>query len=186
MTNDYNKEENTIKTKNDLRKEYIKLRSNLSNKEEKSNIIISKILDTDIYKQSKKIGLYKATLNEVNLDNLISVALKDEKEVYIPKVLDDSKMELYRINSISDIKNLSKYNIYEPEGMIEASTLDLIIVPGIVFDKALYRIGYGKGYYDRYLKNKNTYKLGVVFKECLIDYIPHDEFDIRMDNIITD
>ena len=59
------------------------------------------------------------------------------------------------------------------------------IVPGICFDKNGYRIGYGKGYYDKYLSNKSIYKIGICFKECLIDNMPHDLYDIKVDLIVS-
>ena len=64
--------------------------------------------------------------------------------------------------------------------------IDLIIVPGICFDKANNRLGFGKGYYDKYLANKNIKKFGICFKEQLLDDIPTDNNDIKMDLIITD
>ena len=59
-------------------------------------------------------------------------------------------------------------------------------MPGIAFDKFGNRIGFGKGYYDRYLMDLDAYKIGICFREQLDDYIPTGEFDIKMDEIIVD
>ena len=72
----------------------------------------------------------------------------------------------------------NKDNIYKGK-------IDLIIVPGVGFDQNNNRLGYGKGFYDHFLKNKNIFKIGICFKEQLLDEIPVNEYDIKMDLIIT-
>ena len=60
----------------------------------------------------------------------------------------------------------------------------ICILPGICFDKKGNRIGYGKGYYDKYLKDKNIYKIGLCYKECIVNNIKSDRFDIKVNKII--
>ena len=64
--------------------------------------------------------------------------------------------------------------------------MDLILVPGVAFDKKLHRMGFGKGYYDRFLKDKKIYKIGVCFQEQIREEIPVSDMDISMDEIVTD
>ena len=171
--------------KESIRKKYLIVRSKLLDRDIKSNRIINKIKECDKYKEAKRIGFFKHIGSEVDLDELIVYSLNNNKIVYLPRVLDDTTIEFYRINSLSDLKHISNYGILEPDIINESATLDLIIVPGIVFDKRGYRIGYGKGYYDRYLLNKNIYKIGVTYKECYTDYIENDSHDIKMDMVLT-
>ena len=72
--------------------------------------------------------------------------------------------------------------------LCSSEEIDLMILPGVCFDKNLNRIGFGKGYYDRYLENSNSiYKIGICFKEQITkDILPHDTYDIRLDEIICD
>ncbi len=172
--------------KKSLRKEYLFIRNNLSNRDIKSNKIVDIIKNTKEFKEAKSVGFFKHIGSEVDIDELIIDSLNNEKEVYLPKVLDDYSIEFYKIENINDLSNISKYGIEEPNTNIKSFSIDLIIIPGIVFDKRGYRIGYGKAYYDRYLLDKTTFKMGVCFKECLIDYIENDEHDIKMDMVITD
>ena len=173
--------------KKDLRREYLKIRHNIEGKTQKSNDVFNKIINLDIYKSSKTVGIYYSMDDEVSTISLIDYSLKIGKEVCIPKTMENSEMEFYMI---SDRNNLSKskFGILEPtsNNLVDPKTIDLMIVPGVVFSKELYRIGYGSGYYDRYLLKTNSYKIGLSFKETLVDFVPHDEYDIKLDLIITD
>ncbi|MGN1358706.1 MAG: 5-formyltetrahydrofolate cyclo-ligase, partial [Bacilli bacterium] len=62
----------------------------------------------------------------------------------------------------------------------------ICITPGICFSKDKYRIGYGKGYYDRFIKENHLYQIGLCYQACLLDKIPHDYYDQKVDEIITD
>ena len=95
-------------------------------------------------------------------------------------------MYFYYINSLNDLKN-GYFNILEPT--TNKKVIDFkdttCIVPGICFDINNYRIGYGKGFYDRFLSNKNIYTIGLSYKETLIKKIPIDKYDINLNEVIT-
>ena len=84
---------------------------------------------------------------------------------------------------------ISSFHILEPKGeeryMVNNTSIDLFIVPGVAFDFQNHRMGYGKGYYDKYLKDSKGYKIGVAFKEMVFDKIPYDDNDIPMDMVIA-
>ena len=87
--------------------------------------------------------------------------------------------------NVDELKKGS-FDILEPTSNDKVTSNNCVcIVPGICFDKNGYRIGYGKGYYDKYLSNKSIYKIGICFKECLIDNMPHDLYDIKVDLIVS-
>lgn len=178
--------------KSELRKYYLNIRNNLINRDYKSKIIVEKILEEKKYKQSQIIGVYSSFKNEVNLNSLIDFSLKNKKTVCLPIVLDDYNMVFCKISSREELININKYKIKEPLlnklNIINPKNIDLILVPGICFDTNKNRIGFGKGYYDRYLKNSNSYNIGVCYDEQLIYdfYIENNLFDISLDEVITD
>ena len=89
--------------------------------------------------------------------------------------------------SFNELKPQGKYQIREPIGENEFKLpLEAIIVPGICFDMSNNRLGFGKAYYDKYLEGKDIFKIGLCFKEQLINQLPTDEWDIKMDIVITD
>ena len=178
-------------TKQEIREEFKRIRKNIKDKGNKSSIICDKILKSEFYKNSKVIGLYSSILGEVDTLRLIETALKDGKIVGLPKVC-NKELKFYRISKIEDLISGGAFIIKEPkenrENLIDKNNIDLMIIPGICFDKAKNRVGFGKGYYDRYLINAdNIVKVGICFEEQLtVELIPADDFDINMDKIITD
>ncbi len=173
--------------KKELRKEYLTIRKDIKDKDTKSRTIFNKLIDLDIYKCSKVIGIYYSLEDEVDTIELIDYSIKIGKTVCIPKVLSNNTMSFYKIIDRSNLVK-SSFNILEPNtnNLVNPNDIDLMIVPGIVFSKELYRIGYGGGYYDRYLKDTNSYKIGLSFKETLVDYLPHNDYDVKLNLIITD
>ena len=170
--------------KKELRKEIIYLRDNLEDRYNKSMIIKNKIMNLDIYKNSKVIALYSSMKSEVDTKELIKESLELGKRVLLPRILNKNKMIFIEINNDTNYER-STFGVLEPIG-IEEKNIDLMIIPGVAFDKDNNRLGYGRGYYDKYLKDKNIYKIGICFHEQLVDNIEVDEHDIKMDLIITD
>ncbi len=169
--------------KEDIRKEIISIRNKTLNKKKKSTIIVDKILNLDFYKKSNVIALYNSLPNEVDISYLIDKSLNN-KIVLLPRVNNDI-LEFIIINK--DTKYIkSSFNVLEPIGTIYHDKIDLIIVPGVSFDKKLNRLGYGKGFYDKYLSNNNSYKVGVCFSNQIVNELPSCEHDIKMDMVITE
>ena len=175
--------------KHNLRKNYIIKRNNIENKEVKSNIIINKIIENDLYKKSKVVALYKSLKSEVNTNKLIEYSINIGKIVVLPKVIGDN-IEFYKINSIKDKLIKSKFGVEEPIeseiNFIKREKIDLMIVPGVCFDKEKNRMGFGKGCYDKYLENTNIKTIGICFDEQIVDKLPTTPNDIKMYKVITD
>ena len=170
-------------TKKELREKYIQIRKNIKNKEELSNQIANKVLESLEYANAKTICLYKSFGSEVDTSEIIKQALKDGKTVGLP-VVSETSMDFYKIDIIEADQDPS----LDMDECIEPKTIDLIIVPGICFDLENNRIGFGKGYYDKYLSNKEltATKIGICFEEQilkhgLIDIEPHD---VKMDKVL--
>ena len=104
----------------------------------------------------------------------------------VPKVTDKGLIccELKDFNHMK----YSCYNILEPDGSItcDIKDIDIIIVPGIAFDRSRHRIGYGKSYYDRLLKDAKCKKIGLAYDFQIVEKIPKDKWDISLDIVITD
>lgn len=170
--------------KKELRKEILYLRDNLEDRYNKSVIIKNKILSLDIYKNSNVIALYSSMKSEVDTKELISESLELGKKVLLPRIINKNKMIFIEINKDTNYEK-NNFGMLEPIG-IEEKNIDLMIIPGVAFDKDNNRLGYGRGYYDKYLKDKNIYKIGICFKEQIVDNIDIEEHDIKMNLIITD
>ena len=142
--------------KQELRKKYTLIREKITNKKEKSAIIIDKIINNKTFINSKIIAIYKNLKNEVNTDELIEYSLKNNKIVVLPRV-EDNELKFYRIFSLNDKFEKSKFGVEEPikdkRYLVDKNSIDLVIVPGLCFDMKNNRLGYGKGYYDRFLKD---------------------------------
>ena len=173
----------------DFRKKYISIRNKIENKQYKSIEIFNKVIENEIYKQAKIIALYKSLASEVSTDDLIEYSMNIGKVVVLPRVVRD-ELKFYKIDSIEENFIKSKFGIEEPKvnenNLIEKSKIELIIVPGVCFDREKNRMGFGKGYYDRYLLNTNLKTIGLCFSEQLVEILPVDKYDVKMQQIITE
>ncbi|MBP5678404.1 MAG: 5-formyltetrahydrofolate cyclo-ligase [Bacilli bacterium] len=173
--------------KEEIRKEAMLMRKRIPHKQEKSEKIFQKIIQQERYQKAKGIALYKSLENEVSTDLLIDYSLSVGKRVYLPRVEDDH-LSFYQIDS-STVYEKSSFSIEEPvpnENIMKENDVDFIIVPGVLFDSLNHRMGYGGGYYDRFLQNKKIYKIGVCFQEQQKEFIPVTKYDVMMDEVVTD
>ena len=166
----------------ELRKEIINIRKNITKKNELSNIIVDKIVNLDIFKKSRVVALYNSMASEVNTESLINKCFN--KKVLLPRIVNN---EIVFIEVNNDTKyTKSNIGVMEPIGEVYLSNIDLIIVPGLAFDNELNRLGFGMGYYDKYLSNKNIYKIGICFDKQIVKKVPINHLDIKMDMVITE
>lgn len=175
-------------TKQFLKKEILRKREELSDEQVKSfsRVIFASVFELDCYREAKNIFIYNSFNKEVATGEAIRKMLK-EKNVFLPKITEDDRMTAVRISENTRYK-LSRYGIPEPEEGEEADKdeIDLCITPGIVFDKFGGRKGYGKAYYDIFLRGTSIYKLGVCYDFQLVDFIPVDLLDVNMDMVVTE
>ena len=177
--------------KRKLRDKYKTIRKNLS-KEEKNaldNEIKDRVCRLRQYKKADTLLCYVSTPIEVNTIPLILQAFKDGKRVAVPRCIDNTReMEFYYITSLDDLAPRT-FGVLEPiDGRCQKATEfsnSICIVPGLAFDYAGFRLGYGKGYYDRFLCNYPFTKVGVVYESCMRGKLPHGRFDIHVDVLVT-
>lgn len=176
-------------------KDILKKRKQLSVNEHKdfSNKICQSIKRLEEYIAAKNILIFYPYLNEVDVLSIAKEALKEEKNVFFPKVTDSTSMDFIKVMDLEDFKEGYK-GIWEPVGkeVFSKNTISqptLMILPGSAFDFCGNRTGYGKGYYDRYLEqcyDKIT-KIGVCFSLQILAQIPDVKVtDIPMDYVICE
>lgn len=168
-----------------LRNKYKEIRKNIKNKEVLDDKIFNKIIELKEYKESKLILIYVSLNDEVDTFKLIEHSLKIGKKVAVPKCEGDN-IVFYNINKLSDLEEGS-FRILEPKtnGVINNFSDSICIIPGIAFDKENNRIGYGRGFYDRFLEKYDGIKIGLTYAECICDRIDSESTDIKMDIVIT-
>ncbi len=169
-----------------LRKIYREKRKNIENKEEKDRLIYEKVIAHPKVLSSNTILLYYSKEEEINTIPLIEYFLSIGKTVALPKTK-EKIIQFYVMKGLND-KKLGKYNIFEPvsDHLITDFSNSVCIVPGICFDSNLFRVGYGGGYYDRFLNSYTGCSIGLTYRDCLVDRIKVDNYDKKVDFLITD
>ena len=168
------------------RKKYIDIRKNIKNRQELDTKIYKKTIENKHINDCNLILIYVSRKDEIDTLNLIEYFLNKNKQIAVPKI-ENNRMNFYYIESINDLK-LGTFKVLEPTTKKKVTIFDntVSITPGICFSYDRHRIGYGKGYYDKfYQKYPHIYKIGLCYEECYLKEIPHDEYDIKVDEIIT-
>ena len=168
-----------------LRKKYKEKRNNIKNKVTKDNLIYQKVINNKDILSSKTLLIYISINSEVDTIKIINYFL-NTKNIAVPKIIDNDMFFCY-VTNLNELTS-GKYNIPEPtnENIVTDFDNAICIVPGICYDKKNYRIGYGKGYYDRFLSKNKIKTIGLCYKECMIEKIDNDKYDYKIDEVITD
>ncbi|MCR5607539.1 MAG: 5-formyltetrahydrofolate cyclo-ligase [Lachnospiraceae bacterium] len=155
-------------------------------------IIEKKFLNSDYYKNCDIILIYVSKGNEADTFFLINKALQDGKKVAVPKVISKGIMYFYYITSIEQLSPGSM-GILEPDSDLcalldkkDVKINDIFVCPGVAFDKEGSRLGYGGGFYDRYLRMFNNKKIAFSYEIQILDSIPMGEYDEKVDVIFTE
>ena len=142
------------------------------------------VLKSNEFRSAKIIGAYYAFGSEVKTDLVIEKTMASRKKIALPKV----EGEYLSFYELSSVKNLVKgrFGILEPLPYRPVDGVDLLIVPGIAFDSKGHRLGYGKGYYDKFLAGKNLFSLGLAYSFQLVESLASGEYDKRMNAVATE
>ena len=148
--------------------------------------ILQKLENNDRFRSAKIILLYLSMADEVNTQNFVENWSKD-KTILLPKV-EGPDLTLHLFTSKNNLKP-GAYGIMEPDGdtFSEYGKIDLAIVPGVAFDSKGFRLGRGKGFYDKLFANpafKSVYKIGLTFPFQILDSVAHEELDVPMNEVI--
>lgn len=152
-----------------------------------SKPIEEKLIRHSLWSACEKIGLYSPVKNEVETKLLFMQALERGFSVYFPRV--EQGLRFYEVNEPSDLQK-GAWGIPEPKDscvpLEKPQDLELIVVPGIVFDKKGHRLGYGKGFYDHFLKDFPNQTVGLAYDFQVLEELPADAWDVRLKKIITE
>lgn len=176
--------------KNLIRKQMKQLRADMTRTErfEKSMQIFEQLITVPEFKRADRIYTYVSMDNEIDTIMLIDYSLSLEKRVFVPRV-SGRDMEFYEISDISELSP-GYMGIYEPDingREPDYSRTGFMCMPGLAFDKSHNRIGYGGGFYDRYLSVENKlYKAALAYEAQLLESIPAQDGDVRPDMIVTE
>ncbi len=136
--------------------------------------------------RAKKVALYAATRNEVLTDFLFEELKKKRRQVFFPRLQHD-EMEFVEVKDLSTLRS-GKWGILEPPALqsISFGEIDVAVIPGIGFDEAGFRIGFGKGYYDKALHQFSGVTLGLAYDFQVLEKIAHEPWDIRCHYVVTE
>ncbi len=148
--------------------------------------LTERLLQHPFYQEAEVIATYLSFPHEFQTQELIEQALKDGKKVLIPKTYPKGRMDFVVYDPQQLVK--TSFGLLEPQGdleVVDASQIDLIHVPGLAFTREGYRIGYGGGYYDRYLEHFTGHTLSTVYHYQVQNFIPENH-DISVQEVLID
>lgn len=174
--------------KKEIRKQYKMLRNKMSEMEvkEKSDRICQNIILSNLFQQVERIMAYAPLGNEVDIRPVMEEGWRQQKRIAFPKVFGDT-MRYFEVSSFSQLEE-GTFHVMEP---VETNPVDwknaLVLVPGVAFDRQGNRMGYGKGYYDRFFEEKSgCVKAGVAYELQVVDQLPTKENDLPMEYLVTE
>ncbi|GGA68410.1 5-formyltetrahydrofolate cyclo-ligase [Ornithinibacillus halotolerans] len=180
-----------MEKKEELRNQTINLLKNLANeKVEIETRLHNQLFQSTYWKQAKTIGITISNGIEWDTKLIIEQGWADEKIMVVPKCIpEEKKLEFYQLHNFSELETVY-FNLLEPKPVesnkVHPNRIDLVIVPGVVFHSKGYRIGFGGGYYDRFLAYYNGISLSILHTKQLIEMMPIESHDIAVDHLLTE
>jgi len=173
--------------KEKLRRELIERRRKLPKEERarQSLKVIEKLKKLKEFQRAQTVMLYYPTKGEVDLRPLMEEVLEN-KILLLPRVTFDNQLLALEVKNLNSLRE-GAFGIYEPIGgkIFKPEKIDFIAVPGVAFDRKLNRLGMGKGFYDRFLPRVKGFKVGVAYDFQLVESIPTEEHDVKVNAVVT-
>ena len=173
--------------KKTLRKKFISERNSLASdyRNSSTNTIFATLEEQNFFESSEKIFIYVGFGSEIKTETFIKKWI-NKKQIFVPKI-ENGKMNLIRLKSWDELAP-GHFGVLEPTSSdYYEGKIDLVVTPSIVFDKNGYRLGYGKGYYDKYFSSREyDISVGLSYHKLLQDNVPKEDHDIKVDVIITE
>lgn len=179
--------------KDALRKKYKQIRREMpeSVKKSRDDMILSRLLSLSAYRNCRTLLTYVSTGIEVDTLGFIKQALADGKTVAVPRCVKGTRdMVFYIIKSLDDLE-IGSFSVMEPipKKCAKLKKFDgaLCIIPALAYDRYGYRLGYGKGYYDRFLSaHKGLIRVGIEYCCCMETELMHGRYDVPADILVTE
>jgi len=182
-----------VPAKKELRRALLAVRRNSApmDRARWSEKIVACLLQQEAFQQAKLVMAYLAMTDEVNLDTLIDQAVAMGKTVLLPRIgSEPHSMEAVRFTDWKTCPPVGAFGIRTPAGQLEPldpAAIDLILVPGLAYDRQGWRLGMGGGYYDRFLpRAAGAVKIGVCTEALLLPSVPHEAHDQKVDQVVTE
>lgn len=153
-------------------------------KQQKETVILQLLFSSQLWQTAKSVGVIRSLPFEFDTAAIFAKGFEQNKRIAVPKA-QQKKLQFYHVEPATRYET-SAFGVEEPISEQEAHHLDLLIVPGLAFSKKGYRIGFGGGYYDRFLSAFDGKNVSLVFGEQFNDQWTPDVFDIPIDKIYTD
>ena len=154
----------------------------------KSDEIRQRLLGVERVKQAKTICTFISAFKEPDTVEIIKEIWEQDKKIVVPITdIESGTLSLSYINSMDDMEK-GAYGILEPKTVRKAdeNNIDVILVPGLAFDRNGGRMGFGKGYYDRLLESSKAVKIGLCYDFQILEKIPTESHDVPMNFVITE
>lgn len=173
--------------KNALRKAFSDKRKAVQNKKQADETIFQRLIQSEEFQNCDTVLIYVSVRSEVDTIGIIEACFSLNKKTAVPICRDNGIMTFHRISSFSDLCN-SKFGIPQPDESAEIAATEktLCVVPGLSFDKSGYRLGYGGGYYDRFLASFKGETIGLCYDDCISECLPHGDYDKKVSKVITE
>lgn len=154
---------------------------------ENSRKIAQKLLSIEQITNKKNFGVYLSVKNEVDLNYLIDTLIFLDKKVYAPRYFKDYGYFFVKFDGWKNL-DMGPYKILQPtvKDKVKIHYLEVVFIPGLAFDKEGFRLGYGKGIYDKLLAKFNGVKVGVCFDFQIVDLLPAYAHDTKVDLIVCE
>jgi 5-formyltetrahydrofolate cyclo-ligase len=162
-----------------------------TDREHLSETISQHLFRTKWWKNASIIGVTVAKSFELNTEYIINKAWSEKKIVCVPKCFpkQDKRMVYYRIQNFNQLEE-AHFGLLEPNPdetvPVNAKDIDLLLVPGVLFSKDGYRIGFGGGYFDRFLQKYQLLTVALAYSQQIVDELPFDQHDLPVQHIITE
>lgn len=180
--------------KNALRKSFSERRSAIDReyKNKLDSKIINRFMSLASYRYADTILLYYPVKGEIDVRPIISASLASGKRVALPRCEDKgSVMNFHYINSPEELE-IGRFGLMEPSLQSEMFEPEkqvgqcVVVIPALAYDKRGYRIGYGKGFYDRYFSTYGISRVGLIYSQFLVNELPHGKYDISVDILVSE
>ena len=160
-------------------------RDGLKDRADKSAAICENVLSMPEYEAAKCVMLYMPIRSEADVRGVMEAALKSGKRVCLPVCRENGGMDAVEYTG-KDCMITGAFGVEEPQGnVILPQQIDLILCPGLAFDRDGGRLGYGKGYYDRYSEKVHAFLAGICYTECIVEKVPVNAWDKPVQAVVT-
>jgi len=175
-----------------LRTQFKSIRSaySLEEKEKLDKKITNRLINMWKFREAEILFCYVSFGIEVDTRSIIRISLEQGKRIAVPKCVDGKReLEFFTIKSMEELKP-GTFGVLEPEPKAENRITDfnsgLCIVPALSFDHEGFRLGFGKGYYDRFLSEFEAFTVGLCYSDCVVERLPHGKYDKNVDILVTE